>query len=306
MPELHNLSIQHLRVLDMVLRELSVSRAALLLGATQPALSKILSRLRDHFNDPLVVRAGGSLQPTPRAAELAEPLRLLIGAYERLNAASVRFEPRESRRVFKLLTTDVGMVRFLPALIARMEADGLGLRLESVPLDATRFETKLENGSADIALGAFPEAQASIKRQHLYNDIYVGVARKAHPRFRALASKNAFLRERHILIMASSTGHAAHVAATDVLRNELPPENVYLRLPSFTAGVIVVSRTDTILVLPQQLAQLIAGEFGLATFKPPMALPSIKIAQYWHERFHRDPAHRWLRQEIHALFGKRD
>ena len=127
--------------------------------------------------------------------------------------------------------------------------------------------------------------------------------RKRHPRQLQSQSRNGFLAQRHILITASETGHAAHVAAQRVLAADIAPSNILLRVPSFIAGAIVASQTDGVATLPANLANSIAGPLGLVAFKTPIALPRIEIAQYWHERYHRDPAHRWIRLMTFELFA---
>ena len=159
-----DLRLHDLRPLSVVLRERNLTRAAELLDTTQPAISKILARLRAHFGDPLVIRNGQAMQLTPRAVEMIEPLRNLLVASDGLCAATA-FDPRTSERAFKLLVTDVGTIVFLPPLLTRLASDGGRLTLRAVPLDSRHFEAKLESGEADLALGAFPGAPRGLRRQ---------------------------------------------------------------------------------------------------------------------------------------------
>ena len=94
---------------------------------------------------------------------------------------------------------------------------------------------------------------------------------------------------------ASETGHAAHGTAQRVLTSQISPANIMLRVPSFIAGAIVAAETDGLATLPANLAKRLAGPLGLVAFETPIALPRIEITQYWHERYHRDAAHRWFR-----------
>ena len=160
-----DLRLHDLRTLSVVLRERNLTRAAELLDTTQPAISKILARLRAHFGDPLVIRNGQAMQLTPRAVEMIEPLRNLLVASDGLCAATPAFDPRTSERAFKLLVTDVGTIVFLPPLLTRLASDGGRLTLRAVPLDSRHFEAKLESGEADLALGAFPGAPRGLRRQ---------------------------------------------------------------------------------------------------------------------------------------------
>jgi DNA-binding transcriptional LysR family regulator len=196
------------------------------------------------------------------------------------------------------------MIRFLPPLIAAVAATAPGVSLRAVPLDSHAFELKLETGEADLALGAFPKAAGYLRRQKLFSDGYLSVMRKRHPHLIKARSRAGFLEQRHILVTASETGHAAHGEAQRVLASEIAPSNILLRLPSFIAGAIVASQIDAVATLPANLADSIAGPLGLVAFKTPIALPRIEIAQYWHERYHRDAAHRWIRARTFELFGK--
>jgi DNA-binding transcriptional LysR family regulator len=298
-----DLNLRELRVLDVLLRECSITRTAHALETTQPAISKTLRHLRAQFADPLIVRNGHAMQPTAKALDVAGQLRALLDAADGLRADVAAFDPVTSDRMFSLLLTDVGMVRFLPPLIAAVAAAAPRVSLRAVPLDSHAFELKLETGEADLALGAFPHAAGYLRRQRLFSDGYLSVMRKRHPHLAKARSRAGFLEQRHILITASETGHAAHGEAQRVLTSEIAPSNILLRVPSFIAGAIVASQTDGVATLPANLADGIAGPLGLAAFKTPIALPRIEIAQYWHERYHRDAAHRWIRAKTFELFG---
>ena len=303
-----DLRLRDLRTLNVVLRERNLTRAAQTLGTTQPSVSKVLARLRAHFGDPLVIRNGNArdghaMQLTPRAAEMADPLRNLLVASDGLCASAPSFNPRTSDRVFKVLVTDVGAILFLPRLVSRIAGEGrLGLRV--VPLDSRHFELKLESGEADLALGAFPGAPRGLKRQRLYFSNYLSVVRRHHPRRTKLRSPAEFRAANHIIVTASDVGHAAHHITQQVLESEISPERVLFRLPSFIVAAIVASQTDCIATLPARVAIFLADQLNLITFAPAVPLPSFEIAQYWHERYHRDPGHQWFRTACFDLFAK--
>jgi DNA-binding transcriptional LysR family regulator len=298
------LSLRELRVLNALLALRSITRTAEAMETTQPAISKMLAHLRVQFSDPLFVRNGQAMQPTAKALDIADRLRVLLAAADGLRSAATEFDPASSDRPFSLLLTDVGMIRFLPPLIARIAAIAPGISVRAVPLDARQFEYRLETGEADLAFGAFPKAARHLRRQRLYFDDYSSVLRKRHPRLSKSQSRIGFLAERHILVTGSETGHAAHLAAHRVLSSAIAPGNVMLRVPSFIAGAIVAAETDGVATLPTNLAQRLAGPLGLVAFETPIALPRIEIAQFWHERYHRDAGHRWLRNVTFELFAR--
>ena len=154
------LNLRELRILHALLHERSITRTAELLATTQPGISKVLRHLRAQFADPLFVRNGHAMQPTAKALEIADQFRALLGVADSLRAAATAFDPVRSDRTFSLLLTDVGMIRFLPPLIAHVAAIAPRVNIRAMPLDSRQFELKLEAGEADLALGAFPKAAA--------------------------------------------------------------------------------------------------------------------------------------------------
>jgi DNA-binding transcriptional LysR family regulator len=166
------LSLRELRVLNALLQLRSITRTAHAMETTQPAISKMLQRLRGQFSDPLFVRNGNAMQPTAKALDVADRLRVLLAAADSLRSAATEFDPASSDRLFSLLLTDVGMIRFLPPLIARLAAIAPKISIRAVPLDARQFEHRLETGEADLAFGAFPMAARHLRRQRLYRQLF--------------------------------------------------------------------------------------------------------------------------------------
>jgi DNA-binding transcriptional LysR family regulator len=300
-----DIGLRHLKALNLLLEVRSLTKAAEILNVNQPTVSKMLARLRSHFGDPLFVRVGLVMQPTPRALDLAEPLRGLLAVSDDLRSSTSAFDPARSDREFKMLLTEVGMIHFLPPLMRDFERSGGGLRLRAVPLDSRHISAKLESGEADIAVGAFPREVGQLRRQKLYVDPYISVVRKGHPRFHRLERADVFLRERHILVTASSTGHAAHEQLEEALLDRLAPENIQLRVPSFVSCAFVASQSDAIGTMPERLAAYLIRALPLEMFKPPLQLPRIEVAQVWHERLDRDAGHGWLRSRVFDLFRAR-
>jgi DNA-binding transcriptional LysR family regulator len=300
-----DLKLAELHVLATLLHERSITRTAHLLNTNQPAVSKVLMHLREQFSDPLFVRDGHAMQPTTRMLDLSQRLRALLAAADDLRARAVAFDPARSDRLFSLLLTDVGMIHFLPPVVARIAAIAPNVSVRAVPLHTRHFETTLQAGEADLALGAYPKAARHLRRQRLYSDGYLSVVRKGHPRLSKMRSRGGFLAEQHILVIASEIGHAAHDAAQGALAGAVRRTNVRLQVPSFVAGAIVAAETDGIATLPANLAHRLAGPLGLVAFDCPIALPRFEIAQYWHERYHRDDGHRWLRSITFELFGRK-
>jgi len=295
-----DVTLGRLKVLSLLLEVGSLTQTAEILGISQPSVSKALGKLRAHFGDPLLVRVGTVMRPTPKALALTEPLRALLTASDALRAPT-DFDPATSEREFTCLVTEVGMIQFVPALMRKLEQAGPGLRLRALPLDSRPFEPRLEAGEADVAVGYFPEAATSMRRQKLYADGFLGVARRGHPRLEMLGTEAGFWEERHVLMATPGAGRAANRRLEQILANRIEPGQVQVRVPSFVAGAFVASRTDAVAVLPQRLAETLAEDLGLCTFSPPVSAQPILIEQFWHERVHQDEAHRWFRGLIFQL-----
>jgi DNA-binding transcriptional LysR family regulator len=296
------ISLRHLRILALLLEVGSPTKAAQILRTTQPTISKALARLREHFQDPLLVRVGHVMRPTPRGTALLEPLRNLLSACSAIQFSEPAFDPATSTRQFSLLVTEIGMTETVPTLMQQFETVAPGLRLKALPLDSRPFESRLEAGEADIAIGAFPTATGAVRHQRLSSDRYVSMVRRAHPRLAAVTKAEQFRRERHVVVTASTTGHAAHRTIERVLTSELDDDRIQLRVASFVTSAFVASRTDAVATVPARLAKYVAADLKLAVFPTPLALPRIEINQFWHERVHRDAGHRWFRAAIRALF----
>src|SRR5258706_4344343 len=143
------LSLRELRVLNALLQLRRIPRTARGMETTQPAVSKMIRHLRVQFSDPLFVRNGQAMQPTAKALDIADRLRVLLAAADGLRSAATVFDPASSDRPFSLLLTDVGMIRFLPPLIARVAAIAPNISVRAVPLDARQFEYRLGTRHAD-------------------------------------------------------------------------------------------------------------------------------------------------------------
>jgi len=295
------LELRHLRVFEVLIREHSLTRAAEVLGVTQPALSKTLAALRSYFSDPLFVRVGQRMEPTAKALHVCAAVREILDQVTSLRTAHVPFHPALTARTFRFSSVDSGTIRLLPALIAALAERAPRVRLQIVPLDVARLESSLESGKLDFATGSFPGLSKRIRRQYLWSVTYVGVARHDHPRLKDKPTLKAFAAEKHVLVYSAGTGHA-HMKTERVLEKIVPPENIALKVPSFVSAAVLAGMSDLVATLPSGMAQTLAPHVGLKLFPVPVKTPAIDIYQYWHERFHRDPGNEWIRALFAELF----
>jgi len=296
--------LSQLRILDSLLREGSLTRTAELLGMTQPTVSRALARLRRHFGDPLFVRSGQRMQATARALELAGPIAAVLDAARQLDGGPAVFDPLAATRSFGLYMVDGAVVNILPQLLdglARMDNGAAGLQLRSVHIDPSSLEAQLERGHVDLAIGRYPGLINNIRQRKLWDDDYACLMRPTHPCAGRL-DRDAYLTHRHVLIEMEHTSQH-NVAITRKLETLLEPTRILCHVPSFTSAAHIALHTDAIATIPRRLARPLARDLGLVLAPAPIELPPLQLSLYWHERSHRDPANRWLRDFVLATLA---
>ena len=296
------LDLRHLRVFEVLLRERNLTRAAAVLDASQPALSKTLASLRLYFADPLFIRVGHRMEPTAKALELESSIRRLLDEVTMLRTRHRPFDPRTSSRTFSFSVVDAGIIRLLPPLIRLLHEQAPKVLLRVVPFDVERLESSLESGRLDFAMGSFPSLTKRVRRQLLWTVTYVSVARKDHPRLPLKPSLKAFAAEKHILVSAAG-GHA-HQLAEKAIEQVIPADHITCRVPTFVTAAFLASQTDAVVTVPETMARALAAALNLSLFPPPMKMPKIDVSQYWHERFHREPGSQWIREVFSSLFAE--
>jgi DNA-binding transcriptional LysR family regulator len=296
-----DVDLQHLRVLEVLLRERSLTRAADSLDVSQPALSKTLARLRRYFDDPLFVRVSNRMEPTSKALALAGPVAEIITKMRTLRGEHVPFDPQTSSRTFQFCVVDAGVIKLLPPLVRRVMVEAPRVRLRLVQLDGEHLESWLETGTIDFAMGSFPSLGKGIRRQFLWPEEYVSVVNRGHPRLSNKPSIAEFAAEKHVLVSTLGTGHA-HKMAELAVEAAIPPDNIICRVPIFIAAAVLAKQTNAIATIPLSIADVLAEDLNLEIIKPPIKIPRIEIFQYWHSRFHREPGNKWIRSVFSSLF----
>lgn len=298
-----DLDFHHLQVFDVLMTEHSITKAARVLNLTQPALSRTLARLRLYFGDPLFVRVSMRMEPTPKAIELAEPIKVVLESFRGLRTSHAAFDPATSERTFNFYLLDAGVVNMLPRLLNHLSSKAPRLHVQVIQCDDQHLHLWLESGVIDLAFGSFPSLSAGIRRLPLWAESYASLTRKDHPRIDPNPSFESFVAEKHVLVSAVGTGHE-HLYAERLIESHVPPENVVCRVPMFTSAAFISKHSDAIATMPRSLARSMSVDLDLQVVEPPFAFPKIKIAQYWHDRVHRDAGNQWIRNVIRDLFGQ--
>lgn len=292
-----NLDIKRLEAFLALYQCQSVTAAALQIGVSQSTLSFTLAKLREVFADPLFVRSGQVLVPTERARALAPQVHDALQALRSLMEPT-QFNPQSTVRHFRLSMTDISHIVLMPRLLTHLRAVAPGVRLDVQRL-TVESGAALAGADADLALGYLPMLDAGFYRQGLFMQTFVCLQAHDHPRLDEQMTREAYEREGHVDVAPQMSSQL--VVQEAVQRAGLRRE-VVVRLPNYLGLSAIVAQTDLIATVPQRLAEQWARLEALRVSAPPFACPTYEVSQYWHERFHRDPAHRWLRQTIAELF----
>jgi DNA-binding transcriptional LysR family regulator len=295
--DIRSVNLNLLVAFDALVEERSVTRAARRVGVTQPALSASLAQLRNLFDDPLFRRASHGLEPTPRALELAAPvrqgLRLLGSAL-----TPPAFDPKTAQKTFVIAASDYVEFVLLPPLLRRIAVDSPGVVLEIKPWGLHEVPALLARGEADLMIGFFDEVPPRHVSEPLFEEEYVIIARRDHPKLGRRMTLARYLECGHVLVSQRSGSVGSVDRALSALGKS---RQVAMRVSHFLMVPMLVARTDLVAALSRRVAEPFAKPLRLHTFAPPLALPKSRIGHVWHEQMDADPGHRWLRAQIESV-----
>ncbi|MBT1156077.1 LysR family transcriptional regulator [Aminobacter anthyllidis] len=298
MNNLAGIDLNLLVVLDALLAERHVSRAAVRLNKSQPAISHALGRLRHLLDDPLLVRHGGALQPTMRALEIAPRLAEALERMHDLLAPS-GFDPATAHRSFRLAMSDYGATVVLPRLLPllRHQAPSIDLHVSQAGREA--MAAQVMDGELDIAIGVFQTLDKAVRRQRLFEEDYACLADATSLGGAAGLDLPAYLERPHALVALRADVESEVDMALAAAGHK---RRIALVLPHWGVAPGLVAGTDLVLTIARRLHPSVPAAVGLAAFDPPFAIPSFAFEQIWHQRRNGDTAHQWLRETISGLF----
>lgn len=288
-----------LQLFDLLYDTRSVTRVAEQLGQSQPTISIWLGRLREHLHDSLFIRTPTGMAPTPQADALIGPCREILESLRRLAAWEIAFDPATAQRRFRICMTDASHVTLLPRLLAHVRAQAPGVRLEAARIDGNT-ERALESGEADLAIGYVPWLSGGIYQQQLYEQDWVCLANRHHPRIRKRLGVKAYRSEAHVSITG---GTGAALLQRALVRERIEPQ-IVLELPGFLGLGAIVQSTDLIATLPRHIGETLAQASDLAVHQCPIPVEGFAVRQHWHARYHHEAGNRWLRSVVFQLFGR--
>lgn len=289
-----------LRVMQAVDQEGSVTRAAQLLGLSQPAVSNALARLRRALGDPLFVRSTHGMEATPRARRVLDALDSAMGLIRQGLRDGAEFDPARATEEFNLLISDLGEIIYLPRLMAYMQAHAPQVQIRVRQLARGGYAEALEGGLADLAVGYLPHPRSSLRSRRLFADKFVCMVRAGHPVLEAPLTFERYAALFHVAVSRRGGREGLVTTALAALGVE---RRIALVIPHFAAAPGVVAASDLAVTVPSGLARLYADS-GVLGIELPFEVPDIELALYWHERLQEDAASRWLRGVFVALFAR--
>jgi len=276
--------------LDVLLAEGSVARAARRLRLSPSAMSRALARLRDATGDPLLVRAGRGLVPTPRALELRDRVHVLVQDVEAVLRPAAQLDVTQLSRTFTLRTSDGFAENFGPGLLARLGAEAPGVRLRFIQ-KTDKDSAPLREGTVDLETGIVGVAASpELRTRALFQDRFVGVMRAGHPLSQGKVTLARYASARHILVSRRNLDKGP---VDDALASHGRERHIATIAGGFSTALALARGSDLIATVPERHTGSLRA--GMHSFPLPFAMPAFTLSMLWHPRMDGDAAHRWLR-----------
>ena len=286
--------------LDVLLAEGNVARAAQRLRLSPSAMSRALARLRETTGDPLLVRAGRGLVPTPRALELREKVAQLVQDAEAVLRPTEAPDLKQLVRTFTIRTSEGFVENFGPGLMARVRKQAPGVRLCFVQ-KPDKGSAPLREGAVDLETGVVGEAMGpELRAQALFRDRFIGVVRAGHPLSKRKITPARYAAGQHIGVSRRGLAQGPIDEALGALGLE---REIVTVVGGFSTALALARASDLIASVPERHTGVLRE--GMHSFALPFPLPEISVSLLWHPRLQADPAHRWLRETLLVLMEER-
>jgi DNA-binding transcriptional LysR family regulator len=303
--KVNRIDLNLLVYLDALLRERNVTRAAQQLNLSQPAMSNGLRRLRELFNDPLLVRTSEGMAPTERAMELEPVVREVLSKIDQAVQPRGNFEPASAQHVFRIMASDYAESTLLPSVLGKLRTLAPGLTLDIMtPSDVSFLD--VERGKVDMVINRFDSMPQSFHQIHLWNDSFTCVLSPHNPVLVNFTLDN-YLKANHVWVSKTGMGVGVGVDPSDVQRlgwvdvalNKLGKKRqirVFTR--HYQAAMTLAEQNDLIVTLPTRAAQLNVNNPRVVLREPPLAIPPLELKMAWSPLLQHNPGNKWLRKLI--------
>jgi DNA-binding transcriptional LysR family regulator len=288
-----------IKVFIIVFETKNISHAAERLNLSQPSVTYNLNRLRKFLNDPLFERDKFGVKPTKLAQSLYPNFRQAITDIEMAITASKYFDPKTSTRIFRLGLSDLGEICLLPSLIQYLSKEAPFIKVEIEEIQSHKVEEWLTEGFLDVAVfNSSYTVMPKIESRNLFEERYMCIAHKYHPRIRDTLSLEQYFQENHAAIK-SSTGH---IEIDQRLKELGLKRKIMLELPHFSVLQDVVTSSELLVTLPSRAAKVYARNGDVNIFELPFSVKPFNVSANWYN--HRDDieARTWFIQTLQELF----
>lgn len=286
-----------LRTFLALMEERNVTRAAARMGITQPALSNVLSRLREMLRDPLFIRERYGMRPTPKAEELAPRVAAAVAELDALILGQQSFDPAAAQHVLTVAPNSYVELVLMPAIVARVAERAPGIKLRLTPYGADLAATGVTSGQTALVLGRIQDPPDNLVVQHLMDEGFGCIVRADHPTVGKRLSRPQFEALKHVNVVPPGK---LRVGLFQVFDRQRLRRDVAVSVTHFLAVPEMIAVTDYCATLPSLLCRRLATDRRLKVLKPPVDLGTFPVEMAWHVRYRNDPAHTWLR----ALIGE--
>jgi DNA-binding transcriptional LysR family regulator len=281
-----------LPVFIALMEERSVTRAAVRLGITQPALSNALNRLRDTLQDPLFIRERYGIKPTPFAEEIAPSIVETLSSLDDVILGRQNFDPGTSTRQFNIAPNPYVEIALMPPVIAKLQRLAPGVKVALMPFGSDLTETGVTSGTTDMALGRIVDPPDTLIVQHLMDDSLACVVRIDHPTVGNALSREHFEQLRHVNVRPPGR---LKVGLFQALEREGLRRELAISVTHFLAVPEIIAVTDYCATLPRLICNQIVRDPRLKVLESPVELGTFPVDIAWHVRYRQDPAHKWFR-----------
>ena len=303
--KVNRIDLNLLVYLDALLRERNVTQAANQLNLSQPAMSNGLRRLRELFNDPLLVRTSEGMTPTERALELEPVVREVLSKIDQAVQPRGDFEAGTAQRVFRIMASDYAESTLFPSVLGKLRTLAPGLTLDIMtPSDVSFLD--VERGKVDMVINRFDSMPQSFHQIHLWDDSFTCVLSPENPVLNDFTLEN-YLQANHVWVSKTGMGVGVGVDPSDVQRlgwvdaalNRLGKKRqirVFTR--HYQAAMTLAEQNDLIVTLPTRAAQLKLDNPRVVLREPPLEIPPLELKMAWSPLLQHNPANKWLRKLI--------
>lgn len=288
------LDLNLLLTLETLLAEQNVTKAAARLHLSQPAVSAQLNRLREMFDDPLLLPARRGMTPTNKALELLVPLRESLDKLRQTLHSHQDFYPERANLTVTIACTDYIQAAVIMPLVLALRQKAPGVRIAVRHLNMAQLDQQLASGEVDLVFASHDSTHTQLRTRHLFNERYVLIGRHGHPALKANLPLEEFVKLEHVIV--SPSGGSFTTPVDDALAAFGYQRNVVMSAASFLFIPEIIQKSDLVALIPQRLLQVHLGP--LAVIELPWLAEQFDICLIWHERSHSHAGHRWVRKLI--------